>query len=503
MSIRTKLLAAIVGLNGTILILAWFLFMRIDPQRQTSWQGRAELERLAATVPREGELEEIVQRQLEKGLWDGIYVVVSASSRDADKHPQEVYAALEWLGARAEQRRGEQIQGRLREDLSTFHGQAVRAGPIQAYESGALAVIPAANSPPARPFSVIALPVSSRWGAQTLYFVMIAGVILLTAVSFWLVSRLVIDPLGELSDGAERVAQGDFGVRLQKRGSGDEIDRTISAFNRMAAEVAEYQGHLEDRVLTALARIKNAEQHLAIAQRLAATGKLAAGLAHEINNPLGGMKNATRALARGDLDEEKTTLYLELISDGLQRVEQTVKRFLSFTPRNLEPRTTNLGDVVGKALGLADHKLSKGKINVSTELAPEADVTVFGDPHELQQVILNLLLNAGDAARSDDASGQVRVKLQRIGDEVVLAISDNGHGMSPEDQAHCFDMFFTTKAVGEGTGLGLAVVHNIITNHGGRIEVSSELGQGSVFSIHLPADAGTPTEAVQEEAASP
>ena len=502
MSIRTKLLAAIVGLNGTILILAWILFLRIDPQRQTSWPGRAALERLAATVPREGELEEIVQRQLEDGLWDGIYIVVSASSRDAEKHPQEVYAAQEWFAARAEKRQGEQIQGRLREDLSTFHGQAVRAGPIQAHESGALAVIPASNSPPPRPFSVIALPGSSSWGAQTLYFVMIAGVILLTAVSFWLVSRLVIDPLGELSEGAERVAQGDFGVRLQNRGSGDEIDRTIHAFNRMASEVAEYQGQLEDRVLTALARIKKAEQHLAIAQRLAATGKLAAGLAHEINNPLGGLKNATRALERGDLDEEKTKLYLELITDGLQRVEQTVKRFLSFTPRNVEPRTTNLADIVGKALGLADHKLRKKDVTVEREIAPPEAVTVFGDAHELQQVVLNLLLNAGDAV-ADDGSGTVRVTLQRKAEEVVLAIADNGQGMSAEDQAHCFDMFFTTKDVGEGTGLGLAVVHNIVTNHGGRIEVSSELGQGSVFSIHLPADAGAPARVVQEGATNP
>ena len=502
MSIRTKLLAAIVGLNGTILILAWILFLRIDPNRQTSWPGRAELERLAATVPREGELEEIVQRQLEEGLWDGIYVVVSASSRDAEKHPQEVYAAQEWFEARAQQRVGEQIQGRLREDLSTFHGQAVRSGPIQAHESGALAVIPAANSPPARPFSVIALPGSDRWGAQTLYFVMIAGVILLTAVSFWLVSRLVIDPLGELSDGAERVAQGDYGVRLKNRGSGDEIDRTIHAFNRMASEVAEYQGQLEDRVLTALDRIKKAEQHLAIAQRLAATGKLAAGLAHEINNPLGGLKNATRALERGDLSEEKTKLYLELIADGLLRVEQTVKRFLSFTPRNVEPRTTNLVDVVDKALRLAEHKLMKKNVRVETELAPAEDATVFGDPHELQQVILNLLLNAGDAVEAD-GSGTVRVTLTRAREDVVVAVGDNGPGTRADDQLPCFDMFFTTKAVGEGTGLGLAVVHNIVTNHGGRIEVSSKPGEGTVFSIHLPADAGKPSETLQEGVVSP
>ena len=127
--------------------------------------------------------------------------------------------------------------------------------------------------------------------------VMVGGIVVLVVVFYWLLSAWVIGPLRKLSAAADRIADGDFQLRIDPQGRTDEFGRTIRALNRMALEIGEYQGHLEDRVLTALGRIKKAEQHLTIAQRLAATGKLASGLAHEINNPLGGMKNAVRSLS--------------------------------------------------------------------------------------------------------------------------------------------------------------------------------------------------------------
>src|SRR5262249_27099144 len=136
-------------------------------------------------------------------------------------------------------------------------------------------------------------------------------------------------------------------------------------------------------------------------------------------------------------------------------------------------------------------------------------VRVFGDPHELQQVALNLLLNAVDAvgeraapsaAAKDGAGGppapEIEVEVREEGDAVLLRVSDNGQGMTPEVQSQCFDLFFTTKEVGEGTGLGLAVVHNIVTNHGGRIEVESAPGKGATFRVLLPREAGTAAEPV-------
>jgi signal transduction histidine kinase len=288
------------------------------------------------------------------------------------------------------------------------------------------------------------------------------------------------------------MAGGDVAARVAASGHGDEIDRTAQAFNRMAREVGEQQGQLESRVMAALDRIKKAERHLVIAQRLAATGKLASGIAHEINNPLGGLRNAVRALARGDLDAAKTAEYLALVQDGLARLEDTVKKVLAFTPRSVRPRRTDLADVTRKAIALAMHRLERKGIALVESIPADGRVQVFGDPHELQQVALNLILNAADAIPERPAAagaggpGRVEVEVRGDGDTVLLRVTDDGIGMSPEVQAQAFDLFFTTKEVGEGTGLGLAVVHNIVSNHGGRIEVESAPGQGATFRVFLP-----------------
>jgi signal transduction histidine kinase len=336
-------------------------------------------------------------------------------------------------------------------------------------------------------------------GLRDVYLFVLAGIVVQSAVAWWLLSRLIVVPLRRLAGAADRIAAGDHEARVPPTGSGDEFDRTALAFNRMAGEVGEYQAQLEDRVLQALGRIRRAEQHLAIAQRLAATGTLASGIAHEINNPLGGMRNAAKALARGDLAPEKTAEYLDLVVDGLARIEETVKKVLSFTPRGGKPRTTDLGDVARKATALARHRAERRGVRLE-ERVPEARAPVFGDPHELQQVALNLVLNAVDAIPEERPPGRGMVEVSVAVEEeaVVLRVSDDGTGMSPEVQAQCFDLFFTTKEVGEGTGIGLAVAHTIVTNHGGRVEVDSAPGRGTTFRVVLPREPAPDPAATSE-----
>lgn len=502
MSIRTKLLAATVGLNGLILILALYLFIQSGQAGGVPYEARAQIMRIAALEAETPEatlkaVERIVRQQLQSPAWERIYVVVNTQGRD--QNPVEIWEASAFYASPA---RGPAITdrdalARVRRDYQDLRNMGYAHSDDG---TGVVAVEPGHkyNEAERQTYAILAYPRPVASGARTLYLFMIGGVIVLTAVLFLLVSKLVVHPLRELASAAEQIAGGDYDVQLDPRGGADELARTSGAFNRMAREIAEYQGHLEDRVLSALTRIKKAEQHLVIAQRLASTGKLAAGLAHEINNPLGGMKNAVRSLARGDLSPEKTVQYLELINDGLGRVEQTVKQFLTFTPRKVEPRRGDLVDVARKALALAEHRIARREIKLSTRLPETA--TVYGDAHELQQVTLNLLLNAADAI-PEDRSGHIELSIDTEGGEVVLAVADDGVGMSAEDQDRCFDMFFTTKVVGEGTGLGLAVVHNIITNHGGRIEVHSTLGEGTTFRVHLPLEA--PTAAAAERTPEP
>jgi signal transduction histidine kinase len=358
-----------------------------------------------------------------------------------------------------------------------------------------------------------------RWSAaradlsrvRSLYFTLLAGIVVVTAAAWVLISRLVVRPFAALAAAADRAAAGDLSARVPASGAGDEFDRTAEAFNRMAAEVSEHHEQLQDRVLQAIDRSRKAERHLVIAQRLAATGKLAAGIAHEINNPLGGMRNAVRSLARGDLDAGKTAEYLDLVQDGLARIEDTVKKVLLFTPRTAQPRATDLVDVARKAVALARHRLERNGVRIEERYADAGPVRLFGDPNELQQVALNLVINAGDAISEkggDDGprpagGGVVRVGVATEGDAAILEVSDDGVGMTHEVLAQCFDFFFTTKPPGEGTGLGLAVVHNIVTNHGGRIDVSSEVGKGTTFRVVLPLESPSPDEPPAAEGTAP
>jgi signal transduction histidine kinase len=484
MSLKTKLLAVFLGLNGAILLLALALYLLAEAG--TPFAAVDRILHVVHAEPRVSAVARVLEAESRAGRVGDVWVV-REEGQDLDGPPAEhwtldAFLASEEPGALppdvtnpAEVRRLSELLKRarpqsflIREDYLAVHAPPP-GGRLRGY-----AFVVALHNP--------------RAGVRAVYWVLIGGILVLAVVSFLAVQRLVVVPLGQLARTAERIAEGDYRVEPPTGPVSDEIDRTLSALVHMAREISEYQGHLEDRVLSALTRIKKAEQHLAIAQRLAATGKLAAGLAHEINNPLGGMKNAVRALARGDLDVSRTAVYLDLVENGLSRIEQTVKKFLSFTPRRVEPVAVDLRDVADKSVELARHRIDPRGIEVERDLAPPGTAVVFGDPHELQQVALNLVLNAADAIDEGRGDGRIRVEVERSGEEVVLRVRDNGQGMTPEAQDHCFDMFFTTKAEGEGSGMGLAVVHNVVTNHGGRIDFTTRAGEGTTFEVVLPAE---------------
>ena len=489
MSIRTKILAAVVGLQ-LLVILSGVSLLMFGMAETTAVP--ADIVSLLSRIQADPTLQPTVRP---KGLRElraieGVRTVVWLEESD------DVYATPRPIPLEDSP---EEVPAAVMERASELFRQARREGRAQVPRPGELAMAFDRSEPDPKVEGRerrqgVYLEWTPRGGetrrAQVVYAVLLGGGLVVSVVGWWLLSRHVVRPLATLAEAADRMATGDADARVPASGAADEIDRTARAFNRMAKEVSEYQGQLEDRVMQALARIQKAEQHLAIAQRLASTGKLASGIAHEINNPLGGMRNAVRALARGDLDEKKTAEYLALVQEGLARVEDTVKKVLTFTPRNVQPRPVDLADVARKAVALARHRIEKKGIALVERLPGPGGATVFGDPNELQQVALNLLLNAADAIAEPNArasgAGRIEIEVRDEGDANVLRVADDGMGMTPEVQAQCFDLFFTTKEVGEGTGLGLAVVHNIVTNHGGRIELESAPGKGTSFRVFLP-----------------
>jgi signal transduction histidine kinase len=255
----------------------------------------------------------------------------------------------------------------------------------------------------------------------------------------------------------------------------------------MLERIARHQATLIDDVRRARERITNTEKRLFAAQRLSTTGTLAAGIAHEINNPLGGMINAARTIRGGSMTEEKRREYLELIIEGLERIRTIVQKVLQFRPKALEPQPVGVKDTIDKSIAFMEHRAKHKGVEVKNEL-PDGLPQVHGDPMELQQAFLNVLMNAVDACISNE--GQVRVTHAVEGATITVSVADNGCGMDERELAQCMDLFYTTKDVGEGTGLGLAVAQNIIHNHGGKIEIVSTKGKGTTVSIKLPAHTG-------------
>lgn len=339
--------------------------------------------------------------------------------------------------------------------------------------------------------------------------------VLLMAGTFVALRPLVILPIGRLAGAAQRVARGDLTARVRTSGGNDEVSAVLASFNRMAERVERLTNDLEEEVQTAVEQARRAEAAVIVQRRLAAMGELAAGIAHEINNPLGGLQNAVRALEKGDLPDERRERYLALLDSGLERIRDTVSKVLRMAPRETAIERVDLFDVVRDAAGLVRHRVGRdghrllvSVDGVATDVeagrgdagrgdgsGDDRDATnerfcVLGARQELAQALLNLLVNAFDAL--DEAldrtgrPGRVLVALERRGAEIVLRVEDDGPGAAREDLDRLTDLFFSTKEVGKGTGMGLSIVQNTLDTHGGRLELESAPGAGFKALCILP-----------------
>jgi len=243
----------------------------------------------------------------------------------------------------------------------------------------------------------------------------------------------------------------------------------------------------EDQVIRQAAELQRAAQ-------LSFVGELAAGLAHEIKNPLAGIQGAVDILIRRRDKNDPEVEALEGMRHEVARIDNTVRALLERArPRLVSVRTTSLAEIVGRAVSLARAQLTNShKQNMSIEFEPPDDpIAIPIDPSQIEDAVLNLIINAIQASPE---GGLVKVRitkgqhqgLDELEDEVSIEVSDNGPGISSEDLARIFNPFFTTRK--EGTGLGLPAVRRIARAHGGRVEVDSTLGEGSSFTIHLPTE---------------
>ena len=225
------------------------------------------------------------------------------------------------------------------------------------------------------------------------------------------------------------------------------------------------------------------EQQVIQAEKMSAIGQLAAGIAHEINNPLGGILNCLYNLRKKRLSQEREEEYIKSMEDGIHRVQRTVDQLLDFSLQH-EPELTsvNVNSLIEEVLSLIGYAIIKNGIKLKKEL--DADLQqLMVDQHKMSQVLMNILLNAVQAMKG---KGQIRVKTFQEDGWCCIEVADNGEGIPSHILPKIFDPFFTTKDVGKGTGLGLAVSRGIVEKHSGKIEVKSELGEGTTFTVKLP-----------------
>jgi two-component system, NtrC family, sensor kinase len=268
-------------------------------------------------------------------------------------------------------------------------------------------------------------------------------------------------------------------------------EKRISALRGVLGQTLRQREELEKahrELAAAHQELQQLHQRALEQERLSSLGMLAAGVAHEINNPMSFVTSNVNSMLRelraepelSEAMKEYVEDVLPATLDGIKRVNTIVGDLRRFARGDPEAHTSyNLDAEVETALRIAHGQL--GHVRVEKELGGVGNSV--GRPRQIVQVLVNLLVNAGQATAS---GGRVRIRTRRDADAVHVEVRDTGTGMSEETKRHLFEPFFTTKPVGEGTGLGLSVVHGIVKSHGGRIEVESELGQGTCFSIRLP-----------------
>jgi two-component system, NtrC family, sensor kinase len=322
-------------------------------------------------------------------------------------------------------------------------------------------------------------------GLATIGVALMCGLIA-TGLELWFVGR----PIQRLRDKARRAGKGDFSAPLVLR-QHDEIGDLAHDINAMCDELAATSQQL---AVATQARIAALEQ-MRHSERLATVGQLAAGVAHELGTPLSVVSARAQLISSTEMPRGGVVTNADIIVDQADRMTEIIQQLLDFSRRrSIKRGLASLQHLVARSLALLSSVAERHRVALRCE-PTDTPLLADVDQTQMQQALTNVMLNAIQSM-PDGGRLTVRLGTQHLrppnapgavaGDFLCIAIEDEGQGIAPEQMAHIFEPFFTTKAVGEGTGLGLAVAHGIVAEHGGWIAVESTVGKGSRFMIFLP-----------------
>ena len=330
---------------------------------------------------------------------------------------------------------------------------------------------------------------------KTIYLSLLS-ILLISTIGVLALMVFVGRPVKELVLGTRKVAEGDLAYRIPIA-TDDEMGQLARSFNNMTEnlgranrEIIEWVRTLEHRVEDRTRELRETQSQLVHAEKLATLGKIAATVAHEINNPLSGVFTFVKLMERriedgkiSPADVDKYREYLSTISREVQRTSVIVMNLLDFTrPKEPTRKAVSLNRIVEESIRIVRNKLGSHGVLVENRMEPLPEI--LADASQIQQVFINIIVNACEAMEGGGTL-TIRSRHDEAGRTEAVSFSDTGPGISSEDASRIFDPFFTTKD--KGTGLGLSVAHGIIARHHGKIEVRSERGEGMTMTVVLPA----------------
>jgi two-component system, NtrC family, sensor kinase len=310
---------------------------------------------------------------------------------------------------------------------------------------------------------------------SNVFFLLLAATILLTST----ILIILFYAINHMTSSLEKLVH-----EIDKIDFVSEVDISLPEQHDEIGFLYHHFGLLTDRLENSRKDLEKAQKQIYQAEKLASIGRLASGVAHQVNNPLNGIKSCLYAIQQKQIENPQVNEYLNLINEGIENIETVVKKLLGFArQQSTSESLININDAIMKVTNFFEVRLKEKKIDIDLMLAEELSEMKI-DYHLFQEVIMNLLLNSEDAIERE---GKITITTGTEDDEhIFIKVVDTGCGINKEDLKKIFDPFYTTKEVGTGTGLGLSVCLGIIESHGGKIDVQSSENTGTTFKIILP-----------------
>lgn len=333
-----------------------------------------------------------------------------------------------------------------------------------------------------------------RQSEKVILLYIILDTIILALVGIYLLSRIVVKPIHNILNMAEGYEEGEL-LPLADETSRNEIAKLSRSLSNMLKRLDENKKELKDHISSlekANKELQQAQNEIIRSEKLASVGRLAAGIAHEIGNPIGIILGYFDLIRSGEISDKEKEDFLDRIESEITRVNRIIGQLLDFSrPSGGTQEETRVHDMIQTTVDMLKPQPTVEGVRIELALEASSD-TIFADPDQLQQVFLNILMNAADAlsekklSEEDEYEKILTIRSQNTDGSIELRFTDNGPGIPEEELTHILDPFYTTKEPGDGTGLGLSVSYRIIEGLGGTISAESAVGKGTTITLNLP-----------------